>query len=115
MRPTGSELHPKPAVSYGEFMQKSKLVFSWVVTILCASLLAPFLFLAWRLMDSAYLKAAVSLLANPGAGQVDKVKSFYSIYVWSGDLAIAATNFALIILLLIVIRWTFSWRKTLRG
>lgn len=66
-------------------------------------------------MDSAYSRAAVSLLANSGGGQVDKVKSFYRIYVWSGDLAIAATNFALIILLLIIIRWTFSWRKTLRG
>lgn len=96
-------------------MQNSKLVFSWFITIACASLSVPLLFLAWRLMDSAYSRAAVSLLANPGAGQVNKVKSFYSIYVWSGDLAIAATNFALIILLLIVIRWTFSWRKTLRG
>jgi len=95
-------------------MQKWKFIFSWVATITCASLLAPFLFLAWRLMDSAYLRAAVLLLANPDAGQVDKVKSFYSIYVWSGDLAIAATNFALIILLLMVVRWTFSWRKTYR-
>ncbi len=96
-------------------MQKSKLVFSCFVTIFCASLLAPFLFLAWRLMDSAYLRAAVSLLANPGAGQIDKVKSFYRVYVWSGDFAIAATNFAIIILLIIIIRWTFSWRKILRG
>lgn len=95
-------------------MQKSKLSFSWLVTIVCASLLAPLLFLAWRLMDAAYSRAAVSLFVNSGAGQIDKVRRFYNIYIWSGELAIAVTNFALIILLLIAIRWTFSWRQALR-
>jgi len=95
-------------------MQKAKFVFSWFITIACASLSAPLLFLAWRLMDSAYSRAAVSLFVNPGASQADKVKSFYSVYAWSGELAIAVINVALIILLLTAIRWTFSWRQTLR-